>query len=93
MKIPTDSKKVHTSNPKKYRGNKTQNKPSPELKTETDLQRRCTDLGGYTFDLGPRASNKSARTMKELELYLVATYSDSCNPAIMTETAATFPDP
>ena len=31
--------------------------------------------------------------MKELEWYLGATYSDSCQPAIMTETAATFPDP
>ena len=31
--------------------------------------------------------------MKELELYLVTTYSDSCQPAIMTETAAKFPDP
>ena len=31
--------------------------------------------------------------MKELERYLGPTYSDSCKPAIMTETAATFPDP
>ena len=31
--------------------------------------------------------------MRELERYLGATYSDSCQPAIMTETAATFPDP
>ena len=31
--------------------------------------------------------------MKELEQYLGATYSASCQPAIMTETAATLPDP
>ena len=31
--------------------------------------------------------------MKELEQYLGTTYSDSCQPAIMTETAANFPDP
>ena len=31
--------------------------------------------------------------MNELDQYLGATHSDSCQPAIMTETAATFPDP
>ena len=31
--------------------------------------------------------------MKKLERYLGATYSDSCQPSIMTETAAHFPDP
>ena len=31
--------------------------------------------------------------MKELEQYLGTTYSDSCQPAIMTETAANLPDP
>ena len=31
--------------------------------------------------------------MKEIERYLGATYSDSCQPAIMNETPATFPDP
>ena len=31
--------------------------------------------------------------MKELERYLGATYSDSCQPAIMAETADNFPDP
>ena len=31
--------------------------------------------------------------MKELEWYLGATYSDSCQPAIMTETEVTFHDP
>ena len=31
--------------------------------------------------------------MKEMEWYIGATYSDSCQPSIMTETVATFPDP
>ena len=31
--------------------------------------------------------------MKELEIYLGERYSDRCHTAIMTETAATFPDP
>ena len=59
----------------------------------TDFQSRCTDLEGNNFDLGPRASDKFARTMKELERYIGTTYSDICQPAIMTETAANFPDP
>ena len=31
--------------------------------------------------------------MKELELCIGKTYSDSCHPAIMTETAANFKEP
>ena len=31
--------------------------------------------------------------MKDLDQYPGATYSDSCQPAIMAETAANFPDP
>ena len=31
--------------------------------------------------------------MKDLERYLGATYIDSCQPSIMTETPATFHDP
>ena len=31
--------------------------------------------------------------MKELEQYLGTTYSDSCQPFIMTETTANFPNP
>ena len=50
-------------------------------------------MEGCTFDLGPRAYEKFVRTMKELELYLGTTYRDSFHPDIMTETAATFPDP
>ena len=52
------------SKPKKYRGKKPQNKPSPEPETETDFQVRCTDMEGYTFDLGTRVSDKFARKMK-----------------------------
>ena len=67
--------------------------PALEPETETDFQGRRTDLEGYTFDLGPRASDKFARTMKELERCFGTTYSDSCQPAIKTETASNFPDP
>ena len=92
LKIPTDSNKGKSSNPNKYRGKEPRNKPSLDPKTETDFQGRCTGLEGYTFDLGPRSSDKFARTMKELERYLQKTYSDRCQPSIMTETEATFPD-
>ena len=91
-KLPTDRNKGQASNNKKYRGKKSWNKPSPEPKAETDFQGRCTDLEGYTFDLGLRAYEKFERTMKEMERYLGATYSESCQPDIMNETLATFPD-
>ena len=93
LKIPSDSNKGQASKPNKYMSKKPWNKPSLDPKTETDFQGRCTDLEGYTFDLGPRASDKLARTMKEMERYLGATYSDSFQPATMTETAATFHNP
>ena len=65
LKISTDGNKVQASKPKKYRGKKQpQNKPSMEPETETDFQGRCTDLEGYTFDLGPRSSEKFARPKK-----------------------------
>ena len=68
VNIPTERNKVLASNPNKYRGKKQpQNKQSLENETETDLQGRCTDLEGYTFDLGQRASEIFSRTMKELE--------------------------
>ena len=92
-KIPTDGNKLQSSNPNKYRGNEPQNTPSPDPKTDTDFQGRCTDLEGYTFDPVPRASDKFSRTMKELEQCHGETYSDRFQPAIMTETAATFPNP
>ena len=93
LKNPTDVNKGKASNTKKYRGKKQpRNKPSLEPENETDFQGRCTDLEGHTFDLGPRASDNISRTTKELERYLGTTYSDSCQPAIITETAANFPD-
>ena len=70
LKIPTDRNKVQAFKPKKYIGNKPRNKPSLEPKTKTDFQVQCTDLKGYTVDLGPISSDKFSRTMKELERYL-----------------------
>ena len=93
LKIPTDGKKGQAYKPNNYRGKKPQKKPSPDPETKTDFQGWSTELEGYTFDIGPRASDKFARTMKELEIYLGTAYSDICQQAIMTETAATFPDP
>ena len=94
LKISTDGNKGQVSKPKKCRvKEKPRNKSLLDREAETDFQGRCTDLEGYTFDLGPRASDKFSRTMKKLERYLGTTYSDICQPAIMTETAANFPDP
>ena len=94
LNILTDGNKGQASKPNNYRGKKQhKNKSILEPKTKTDFQGRCTNLEGYTFDLVPRASDKFFRTMKELEQYLGTTYSDSCQPAIMSETVANFPDP
>ena len=93
LKTPTEGNKGQASKANKYGGKKPQNKPILEPKTKTDSQGRCTDLEGYTFDLGPWATDKFARTMKELEIYPRTIYSESCQPDIMTETAANFPDP
>ena len=79
--------------PIKCRGKKLQNKPIPEPKTKTEFHCRCTDLEGYTSDLGPRLPENFSRTTKELEQYHRETYSDSFQTAIMTGTAATFLDP
>ena len=58
LNILTDGNKGQASNLKNYRSKKPLNKPIPEPEAETDFQGRCTDLGGYTFDLGERASEK-----------------------------------
>ena len=42
--IPTDGNKGQTFDPNKYRGKKPQNKPSPELEADTEIQGQCTDL-------------------------------------------------
>ena len=91
--IPNYGNKGQASKTNKCRGKKPWNKPISYPESETDFQVRCTDFEGYTFDLGPRSYDKLARTMKELERYLGETYINSCQPAIMTETAATFPNP
>ena len=75
-KIPTDMNKGQSCNPKKYRCKKPGNKLIPDPKAKTDFQGWCTDLEGYIFDPGPRASGKFARKMKELEQYIGAIYSD-----------------
>ena len=65
LKIPTEGNKRQASKPKKYRGKKQpQNKSSLDPKNETDFQGRCTDLEGYTFDLGPRASDKFSEQLR-----------------------------
>ena len=66
LKTLTDGNKGKAYKTKKYRVKKPWNKPSPDPETETDFQGCCTDLVGYIFDLGPRASKKPARTIKEL---------------------------
>ena len=93
LNILTDRNEGQLPKTKKYIGKKHRNKPSPYPKTKTDFEGQCTDLEGYTFDLGTRASEKFSRTMKEMERYIGATYSDNCQIAIMTETVATCLDP
>ena len=62
--------------------------------TELGTERPKTD-GEMTYlekkNIGE--SDNFDRTTKELERYLGKTYSDSCQTAIMTETAANLPDP
>ena len=76
------SNKGQSSKPNKCRGKNPRNKPSPELKAEPDFQGRLTDLEGYIFDLGPRASDKFVPKMKELKRYLRATYSGRFQPSL-----------
>ena len=66
LKTPNGGNKGQAFNTKKYRGKKPRNKPSLEPKTKTDFQGGCTDLEGYNFDLGPRASENFAIITKEL---------------------------
>ena len=60
---------------------------------DTNFKGRCIEMEGYFFNIVPISSDKFASTMKELERYIGATYSDSCQPAIMTETLETITDP
>ena len=93
-KNSTEKQKVQATKKNNYQCNKTWTKtqgPEPEAKTE--FKGRCSNLEVYIFNLGPRASDKFARTMKELEIYLVETYINIWQPDIMTETPATSPNP
>ena len=92
-KNSTDENKVQAYNTKRYRGKKTRTKiQGPELKADNYFKGWCSDLEGFIFNLGPIASDKFSRTMKELVKYLGATYIDSRKPAIMTKTLVNFPD-
>ena len=63
----TDNHKGKAPRTKRYWVKKNwTNIQGPELETKTDLKAQCTNLDGYIFKLGPRASDKFARTMKAL---------------------------
>ena len=83
----TDKNKGKASNPKRCIGKKKWTKTQgPELEAETNFKGWCSDLEGYILDLGPRALDKFARTMTNLDRYLWVTYSDICQPYIVTKT-------
>ena len=73
----TGESKGKASNMNIYRVKKIQNKTQGlELKAHTNFKGQYSDLEGYVFNIGPRDLNKLSRTMRELERYLGATYSD-----------------
>ena len=77
-----------------YRGKKMRTKTQgPGLKSRTESKGLCSDLGGYIFDLGPIALDNFSSMMEDLESYFGVDYSNICNPAIMTKTLETLPDP
>ena len=83
---------VEASNTKRFRGKKTRTKTQGrELEAKTNLKGHYNDLEIYTFDLGPIASKTFSRTMKDLERYLGAAYSNSCQPSIVTKTPKPSP--
>ena len=93
-KNSTDKNKGQAFKTKRYRCKKMRTKTQgPELKSDTDFKGLCSDLEGCVFDLGLRASDKFARTMKDMERYLRAIYSNSCYPVIIIETPETLPNP
>ena len=86
--------KGEASNTNRYQDNKTQtNTQGPELEAEIKFNSWCSNLEGRIFNIDPRASYNFSRTINYLEEYLGSTYSDRCQPSIMTKTWATFPDP
>ena len=93
LKGSTEESMGQASEPKMYRGKKKPSKTQcQEPEADTNFKGQCSDLGGYIFDLGPRVSDKFTRTIKELEQYLGATYRESCQIVITTETPTTLPD-
>ena len=89
----TDKNKGHAYNPNRYRGKEMWTKTQgPELEANKNFNGQRSDLEGYISDLGPRASDKLTRTMKELEQYFGATCRDSFQTAIINKTPATLPD-
>ena len=64
LKNLTDGNKGKSSKTKKYKSKKLQNKPRPEPKSETEFKVQCTDLEGYIFDLGSRASDEFPQKTK-----------------------------
>ena len=67
LKNFTHEHKTQSSKPKRYRGKKTQTKTQGlEIESETNFKGRCSDLEVYIFNLGSKAWNKFARTMKDL---------------------------
>ena len=79
--------KGQESKTKRYRDKKTRTKiQGPKLEADTNFKSWCSGLEGYIFDLGPIASDKFARAMKDLERYLGVNYINICQTAIMNET-------
>ena len=67
-KNSTEKNKGDESNPKRYRGRNNLTKTQgPEPEADTNFTDWCSDIEGYIFALGPRASDKFTRTMKDLE--------------------------
>ena len=90
----TDEHKGKSHKTKRYLSNKTwTNTQGPKLESETNFKGQCSYLEGYIFNLGMRAAENSTRMMKDLESYLGSTYSNICQPSIMTKTPETSPEP
>ena len=90
----TDKKKGQSFKPKRYRGKKMRTKiQGLELKSETDFLGWCSDVEGYIFNIGPRASEKFSKTTKKLEQYAGVDYRGSCQLSIMTNIPATLTNP
>ena len=63
-----------------------------DIESNTNFKGQYSDLEDYIFDFGPRAYDKFSRTMKDMYCYLGATYSDSCQPVIVTKIPVTLPN-